>query len=236
MNNRSKNKTFPKTKSNIAGYSMLELILAVFTGSIVLAGVYASYLAVAYQYETNSATSEIRDFAVPTIRFITRDLRMAGFRSVDNNIESTYGRIDNPVSITDTGASACCDSLSIIYDRNFTTRIRVTYFTTMRINPSRRALYMNIDTYNGSSWVSQTSNAIVTDYVEDFQIAGSNANSEGEPTLVSFNLIFRSRDKVKTTQSFIKSAYGTGNYIFTANDNYIREEFETSVMLRNIVE
>lgn len=215
---------------------MLELILAIFTGAIVLMGVYASYLAVAGQYERSSATSEIRDFAMPTIRFITRDLRMAGFRSVDNNIESTYGRIDNPITITDTGAGACCDSLSIIYDRDFTTRIRITYFVAARVNPTRNALFMDIETYDGAAWVIQTDNAIVTDYVEDFQVAGSNLNSKGEPTFVSFNLIFRSRDKVKTTQTFTKSAYGTGNFIFTANDNYIREEFETSVVLRNIAE
>lgn len=221
---------------NIAGYSMLELILAMFTGAIVLAGVYASYLAVADQYEKNSATSEIRDFAMPTIKFITRDLRMAGFRSVNSSIESTYGRIDNPVTITDTGTASCCDSLSIIYDRDFTTRLRITYFVMQRTNPARGALYMDVEAYDGSAWIIQTNDAIVTDYVEDFQVVGSNLNSLGQPRLVNFNLIFRSRDKVKTTQAFTKSAYGSGNFIFTANDNYIRDEFETSVMLRNIGE
>lgn len=217
------------------GYSLIELVMASFCGAIVLAGAYASYSVVAGQYNRGSGISEIRDFAIPTISIIARDLRMAGYREVDNNIESTYAKIDPPIQITDV-ASACCDSLWVAYDKDLSTRVRVTYFVTQRNNPTRNALFMNIDNWDGSAWINSTSNAIVADYVEDFQVVGSNNNLDGYPTLVEFNIVFRSKNKSQTSQTFTKSAYGSGNNNnYTITDNYLREEFEGSVILRNLV-
>lgn len=214
---------------------MLELILALVAGSIVLMGVYASYIVVAEQYKVNSIKAEIRDFAIPTIRLVSRDLRSAGYKAVDAEIESTYGKIDNPVVITDSG-TACCDSLQIIYDKDTANRYRITYFVQQRNNPTRNALYMDVDRYDGATWQAVTNDAIVTDYIENFDVEGSNFTSAGQPKLVSFSMIFRSMNKTATTRAFAKAAYSTGNHNFSANDNYIREEFETAVRLRNIDE
>ncbi|MDX1949080.1 MAG: hypothetical protein SFT90_01105, partial [Rickettsiales bacterium] len=104
-----------KTKNKNSGYSILELVLAVFTSSIVLLGAYSAYTIVAEQFKRNNLISEIRDFAMPTIRLISRDLRLAGYKEVDANVESTMGNIETPITITDSGTSACCDSLQIVY-------------------------------------------------------------------------------------------------------------------------
>jgi prepilin-type N-terminal cleavage/methylation domain-containing protein len=216
-----------------AGYSLVELLLALFIGSVVLGGAYASYTIVATQYKRNSGIAEIRDFAIPTLKLISRDLRMAGFRAVDSNIESTYPKIDPPIIITDV-ANACCDSFSVIYDKSTTQRLKVTYFVSTRLNPTRNALFMNIDQWDGSNWVNQVNNAIVTDYIEDFQISGSNNNTDGYPTLVNIDIVFRSRNKTPYSNIFTKSAYANGNNSYAITDNYLREEFDSTVYLRNL--
>ncbi len=217
-----------------AGYTLVELLLAVFVGSIVLAGAYASYAVVAAQYTRNSGVSDIRDFAIPTISLLSRDIRMAGFRAVDSNIESVYGRIDPAVEITDV-AGACCDTISVTYDKAEDERYRTTYFVSARFD--RNALFMNIQQWDGSAWTMITQDAIVADYIEDFQVEGSQNNSTGQPTMVDFSLVFRSRNKTKTPVTFTKSDYASGNYnSYSITDNYIREEFDTSVRLRNLLD
>jgi prepilin-type N-terminal cleavage/methylation domain-containing protein len=219
---------------NNSGYTLIELVLSVFVGSIVLAGAYASYSVVSGQFNRNSAISEIRDFAVPTIKILTRDLRMAGYRAVDSNIESTYARINPPISITDVNA-ACCDSFSVIYDKALDNRIRVSYFVANRNNPTRNALYMDIDQWNGTSWINQVNDAIVADYVEDFQIAGRNNNSSGFPTIIDLNIVFRSKNKTTGTNTFTKPAYSFGNNNgYSITDNHLRESFDYTIRLRNI--
>ncbi len=233
MTDNAKNKFM---NSSEAGYSLLELLLAVFIGSIVLAGAYSSYSVIANQYQKNSGVAEVRDFAIPTVTLISRDLRMAGFRAVDSNIESTYAEIDPPIIITNV-AGACCDSFSVTYDKSTTSRIKVSYFIAARTNPARNALYMNIDTWTGNSWVSQTANAIVADYIEDFQVEGSQNNADGYPTLVNFGIVFRSRNKTPYSTAFTKTSYASGdNDGYTITDNYLREQFDYSVYLRNLID
>ncbi len=217
-----------------SGYTLVELLLAVFVGSIVLAGAYASYSVVAAQYQRNAGISEIRDFAIPTIKILSRDIRMAGYKAVDSDIQSTYGDIVTPISITDVNA-ACCDSFYVVYDKAADERYRVTYFIAARSDPDRNALYMDIEQWDGDSWVMQTNDALVSDYVVDFQLEGASNNDSGDPTLVNYNIVFQSRSKTKTPNTFTKSEYGSGNndsYVVT--DNYLREEFDTSIRLRNL--
>lgn len=219
-----------------AGYSLLELLLAVFIGSIVLAGAYASYSVIASQYQKNSSVAEIRDFAIPTIKLIARDLRMTGFREVDTNIESTYARIDPPITITNV-VNACCDSFSVTYDKALDNRVKVSYYVAARTNPSRFALFMDIDKWDGNAWVNQTTGAIVADYVEDFQIEGNQNNSAGYPTLINFGIVFTSRNKTPYANIFTKSTYASGDHdSYSITDNYLREQFDSTVYLRNLAD
>ena len=226
-----------KRKINQAGYTLIELLLATVVGGIVLGGAYVSYSIIANQHSKNTAISDLNDFAVPTLKILTRDIRMAGFKAVDTDIESAYGRIDNPFTITDSG-NACCDSFQIIYDKSTTERLRITYRVAPKTNDtSRNALYMDVEQYQSAgTWNDVTTSALVADYVEDFQIEATQTNSSGDPTLVNLNVVFRSRNKTKKPSSFQKASYSSGNYVFSITDNYLREEFETSIYLRNLVD
>jgi len=223
-------------QKNCGGYSLVELVMSAFIGSVVLAGAYASYSVVAAQYQRSSGKATIRDFAIPTINILSRDLRMSGYRAVDDNIESVFPKIDIPVSITDV-ANNCCDSFYVTYDKDENNRVRVTYFVSPRTNPDRNALFTHIDSWNGSGWDRVTDSAIVADYIEDFQIEALNNNQTGLPTLVNFNLVFKSRNKNATPITFTKSEHGSGNNPgWLVTDNYLREEFDTSVILRNLLD
>ncbi len=219
------------------GYSMIELLLATVVGGIVLAGAYASYNLIATQYKKNSSIGEINDFATPTLKIIARDLRMAGFKAVDAEIESTYGRIDDPITITDSG-NACCDSISVIYDKSVTERVRVTYRVAPKANDtSRNALYMDVDQYQAAgTWVEVYNSSVVADFIVDFQVEATKTNASGQPSLVNLNIVFRSRNKTNSQSTFSKADYETGNYDFSITDNYLREGFETTILLRNLVD
>lgn len=226
-----------KHNNSEAGYSMLELLLATVVGGIILAGAYVSYSIVAEQYNKNTALSDLTDFAIPTIKIISRDVRMAGFKSVNTDIESSYGRIDNPVAITDSG-NLCCDSITVIYDKSVTERFRVTYRVAPKTNDtSRNAIYTDKEQYQSSgTWADVYNNALVADYVEDFQLEVQETNQAGEPILINMNIVFRSKNKLKQASSFSKASYSAGNYVFSITDNYLRDEFEATILLRNLVD
>lgn len=227
-----------KNKKYISGYTMVELLLSVFVGSIVIAGAYASYMVIAIQFDRNSGQSEISDLAIPTVKILEKNLRMTGFRYVNDDIESTWGAISTPITITDSG-SVCCDSFNIIYDTvvgTTATRKRFNYYISARSNPTRNALYMDVEEWDGSSWTTTDTAILVSDYIEDFQIEGESNNDAGFPTLIHLNMTFRSRYKTSSSSTFTKSDFGTGNRSFSITDNYQREEFETSIRLRNLID
>jgi len=213
---------------------MIELLLALVVGSVVLAAAYSSYNVVSVQFNSNSAETEITDMAMPTLRILERDLKMAGYRAIDAEIESDYAKIDNPLEITDSGTSSCCDSIRIIYDKALDERYRTNYYIQERTGLNRKALYMDRDKWSGTTWQNQFTGTIVADYIEDMQIEVEEFNDAGEPSLINMNLIFRSKSKTKKQNIFTKGNYLTGNYNFSATDNYLRKEFETSIWIRNL--
>lgn len=225
----------------INGYSMIELLLSVIVGSVVLAGAYTSYNSVSMQFNANKSGSEINEMAVPTLRVLSKAIKKAGFKAVDTQIESDFGRIQDPITIIDSGSSACCDEFTIIYDEDLATRYRERYYIAARSGLGRKALFLDKEIWNETSeeWDDIYISAIVTDYIEDMQLEIVEQNSNSQPVLIDMNLIFRSRSKKSTPQIFTKNAESTGNYIFTPsteNVNYTHQEFETTILLRNLME
>ena len=219
---------------------MLELILASFVGAIVILGAVTSYNVISDQYQQNKQVNDIRNFAVPTMRFLAREIRMAGYKHVDEDIESDFGRIDNPIVITD-AENACCDSIQIVYDRELPSRqverYRKTYYTMKETDPFVRfRLFVDIERWQSGNWQPSQEGQVVSDYLEDFQVEGSQLNSQGFPTLLDVNIVFKSKNKIKETQDFEKSDYAAGNNNFELSDRIKREEFEMSLYLRYLVD
>jgi prepilin-type N-terminal cleavage/methylation domain-containing protein len=219
---------------HIHGYTMVELLLAVVVSSIILAGTYASYMIVSDQYQRNEGASQIHSFAIPTLKILTRDLRMAGFRNLDGDIEATLGAIATPITITDSGDD-CCDTVTVVMDTDDSTRKRFTYYVDERENPNRLALFLDIEVFDTGTWVAERTAEVVADYIEDFQVVGSENNSSGFPTLLDISLVFRTKTLGKEPLTFSKPAYSFGNYDYEFNDNFARREFSTTILLRNLL-
>lgn len=216
-----------------AGYTVMELMVASAVGSIIVAAAYASYGVVAKQFTRISAYSDVQERGMPTIRLVDRDLRMAGYKAVDANLDSTYGSIATPITITDSG-DACCDTLTVVYDKSTTERRQVVYYTQARTNPDRTALYMDINLWDGGAWVASSTQSLVTDYVDDFQVVGSDNDGNGNPRMVDVSLVIRGKDQLPSTQSFSQPAYAAGNYTYSFSDNYYREGFWATTNIKNL--
>ncbi|PIR39384.1 MAG: hypothetical protein COV35_02385 [Alphaproteobacteria bacterium CG11_big_fil_rev_8_21_14_0_20_39_49] len=228
-----------RTTRNCHGYSMLELILAAAVGSIIIAGGYTSFVVLSKQYSRVSAFSEVQQAGIPSIRIISRDLRMAGRVAMDTNVDPVYGAIANPITITDSG-NACCDSITVIYDKDSTVnpqRCQITYDIRPRTNPARNALYMTVTTLlsdAGDPCLGDGATSLVADYIEDLQFVGSDNNSNGDPQLVDVSIIARSQSTLSSTNTYTRPDQTIGNYNFSFTDNLHRDEFTTTINIKNL--
>lgn len=215
------------------GFSFLELLMAVAVSSIILAAIYASYLIVARQYTRLVAIAEVQDSGVPVLNLLMRDIRMAGYKAVDTNMQSPFGAIATPISITDSG-NACCDSITVIYDKDTATRQRIIYSVQPQTNPTRNVLYMSKANWDGTAWITNVNLAPVADYIEDLQFIGSNPDINGNPRLVDMSMVFRSKTQQAQNYTYQKPVYNIGNYALAATDPFYRDDFSATVKIRNI--
>lgn len=222
---------------NKKGFSLLEMLLATVVGGIVLAGAYASYSLIAKQYKRITTTSELQSAGVPAIDIVSRDIRMAGHAAIDPaTLNPVMGSIADPIIITDSG-DACCDSISVIYDQDNVTRVRISYSTVTSANDSTtNTLLRDVDQYDpvAGSWANISSNSVVVDYVEDFQLVGSQDSILGYPQLVDISVVLRSRGAINKAVNYTKEPFEPGEYNYNFNDNFHRENFYSTVPILNL--
>lgn len=224
--------------NNQHGFTAVELLLALVVGSIVLAAAFTSYTIIGNQHKRITALTEVQSSGIPTIRFVSRDIRMAGNIALDPaTLDSTYGAITTPITITDSGTTNCCDEFTVIYDKAVDDRVRIAYFFNQRTNPTRNALYFNLDTYDGSGgWTSTLTDILVTDYVEDFQLEETDIDGDGVSDIVDISLIIRNKNNLKKDITYSKPTYDIGNRDINTTDRFHRDEFNATIYLRNINE
>lgn len=220
------------------GYNLLELVLAMAVGSVIIAGTYTANVIVAKQYERLSSYSQVQEMGVPALRLVSRDVRMAGYIAYDSNIESTYGAITTPITITD-GFFNSTDSIAIIYDRDTSTRYRTTYYVAMRdaataTTPEKDGLYMDVESWDGSTWTTITSQALVADYIEDLQFEGSDLDGNGNPRFVDIFMVFRSKSLLPNDITYTKPAETAGDWNYSFTDKYNRDEFSATINIKNL--
>ncbi len=226
-----------RRKYHSLGYSLLELMLAVAVGSIVLAATYASYVTISKQYNRIAAISEVQNNGNGALNFVTRQIRMAGYIFYDDNMLSKFGSITTPVALTDSGDSICCDSITIIYDQSADIRLKKEFYVATKTdtNPRiRNALYVKTSTWNGTSWDISPNSDLVADFIDNFQVIGKNPNSSGIPTIIDISMTFESKTALDKTYSFTSPNYNAGNYIYSANDKYYRDNFYGTIKIKNL--
>ena len=78
---------------SVAGFTLIELMVAMLLGLIVIAGVVSVFLANQRSYRTNQALSDVQDGSRIAFEMMARDIRDAGLTGCNNN-----GRVANVVN------------------------------------------------------------------------------------------------------------------------------------------
>jgi len=173
--------------SNSAGYTLVEMLIALAVGSIVVGGAYASYSIVANQYNKIKDVSEMHTSGRNIMRMIERDIRMAGFEYRDAKANVVYGSISEPLIIKDSG-NKCCDEVTVTYDyhdntNNKTERVRIRYWAENYTGAkgTRGRLYKQRDILGQRGEILSKpiigNKDVMADYIEDLQFAGDGLES-----------------------------------------------------------
>jgi prepilin-type N-terminal cleavage/methylation domain-containing protein len=235
------------TRNKCSGFTLLELMLASAVGGIVIAGGYTSYVILGKQYNRIVSFSEVQGEGIPAIRYIARDLRMAGRLSIDTSGASPtfapfYGTIDenNRITITDSDDN-CCDSVVIIYDYEDSltdpVRCQITYSVNTS-DPDNQLLEVVVNTTDSASGDlcpgdDGTNDAsIVAENIEDLQFELSDVNGITNK-LVDVFMIIKSETQRDRPITYTKPAVAIGNYNFNSTDKFYRDEFAATINVKN---
>jgi len=234
------------------GFTLVELMVAMVVGSIAIASAYASYEVIAKQYEKVKGVTEMQSSSRSIMRIIERDIRMAGFKWRDRKGVITYGSISAPIKITDSG-NKCCDKVTVIYDyrdeaSNKVERVQIRYWVADYAGSSgtRGRLFRKTDILGRNQKILPKpingNDDVLADYVEDLQFSDGSllrgdamsfnktVESKG---LIAIDLILRTKKQYGLDRNYAKKDHFGGNYDINKNDAYKRQEYSSTVLIRN---
>lgn len=206
-------------------FTLIELLIGMVIGSLVTAAAYGSFSIISDIYYKKINLANVYNFGINSLNIIIRDVRMAGY----NDPKSRYGMdsISLPIKIfQDINTLNGTNGISLIYDKDQNTRIRIIYRVKNDISksPPRPRLFRSEETclkYDCSDLNNKISQEyVMADYIEDldFKIYDINSNQLNSsnfttPVYANVALVFRTQRKF--------------------NGNYISESFSTSTFIRN---
>jgi prepilin-type N-terminal cleavage/methylation domain-containing protein len=128
-----------KKRSNaVAGFTLIEILIAVVISSIMMGAMFTSYSVVNSTYQQVTDKAKISQAGRDLVGQILREVRMAGYKYIGDDIPASNKH--NPIKITKgEGFKKGCDKLEIVYgsikydkskdegDRFEFTRYRITY-------------------------------------------------------------------------------------------------------------
>ena len=100
---------------NIAGFTLIEILIAIVITSLMMAAMFTSYTLVNSTYRQVTDRAKISQAGRDTVGTMLREIRMAGFRYLNDNIAASTQH--NPIRIyKGTGfSSGTCDKIEIVY-------------------------------------------------------------------------------------------------------------------------
>ena len=103
---------------NIAGFTLIEILIAIVITTLMMAAMFTSYTLVNSTYRQVTDRAKISQAGRDTVGTILREIRMAGFRYLNDNIAASTQH--NPIKIykgTGFGSSGSgtCDKIEIVY-------------------------------------------------------------------------------------------------------------------------
>jgi len=99
---------------NIAGFTLIEILIAIVITSLMMVAMFTSYTLVNSTYRQVTDRAKISQAGRDTIGTMLREIRMAGFRYLNDNIAASTQH--NPIRIyKGNGFSGTCDKIEIVY-------------------------------------------------------------------------------------------------------------------------
>jgi len=100
---------------NIAGFTLIEILIAIVITTLMMAAMFTSYTLVNSTYRQVTDRAKISQAGRDTVGTMLREIRMAGFRYLNDNIAASTQH--NPIRIyKGTGfGSGSCDKIEIVY-------------------------------------------------------------------------------------------------------------------------
>ena len=167
--------------NNQEGFTLPEILIGLAISSIIIAASFASYIVIKQNYDFQKDMKNISQTSRAVATMIMRDVRMAGY-NYDDGPAKQKPEILNPIKITDGGTSDP-DSIEIIYDKSYTERLKISYYTKTYNN--RLRVYKKVEKCNAMNCATSSLQTVIAespiaDYVEDLQFTGSkNGNTLG---------------------------------------------------------
>ena len=100
----------------IQGFTLIEILIAIVIVSLMMAAMFTSYTLVNSTYRQVTDRAKISQAGRDTVGTMLREIRMAGFRYVNDDIAASTQH--NPIRIykgTGFGTSGTCDKIEIVY-------------------------------------------------------------------------------------------------------------------------
>jgi type II secretory pathway pseudopilin PulG len=183
---------------NYAGVTLIEMLIGIVISVIIMAAMFASYSAINNSYSQVTDKAKASQSGRNILAIIMRDIRQAGFKYFEDNIENT----DEPIRITpvqggvDANIDSTCDHIRIVYgdvsydgnDDEVYERYRVTYFCRDSEitgpdgnNIQTNAIYKKKEVLaEDGTWVDNVAGSydeqLLTDYVEGLRFIPKNIN------------------------------------------------------------
>lgn len=215
-----------------SGYTIVELMLALVISGMVLAGAYATYTALGRVQQVQQARAQVQGTLTPTLNFLARHVRQAGFTLLDDMLDPVNGTMPAAIAITDSG-NACCDSLTLLMDDEDAGNRRRIRFYVLPHN-GENALFMDIEELSGGAWNMAEEAALVATRIDDFQAEIIATGASGLPKTVTLSLVAYSRRELAQNRAYDRPDWLPGNYDFTRNDRYLRNHMMLTVSARNV--
>ena len=102
-------------RHNKKAFTLVEMLVALAVSAVIISATHASFELIKNQYKRNTDISQLHSSGRAIMQVLEREIRMAGYEFRDGNGVMTYGKILEPLVITDSGDS-CCDEVTIVYD------------------------------------------------------------------------------------------------------------------------
>jgi type IV pilus assembly protein PilW len=110
----------PKTRKKNSGFSLLELLVAIFLGTLLVTAIYSLFIMQNHSYVNQNQVSEMQQNVRMALNILSSEFRMAGFGfSIDGNYKTTSTTVI--YAVAPTNSSTGPDSVTLRYGINPTT-------------------------------------------------------------------------------------------------------------------